>query len=223
MVDKPTPEEIRARQSKTGRSNVNRAKSHERKVASLLTEWTGSEFRRRRVEGRDSTVIERESTADVISVKDEINFSIEAKCGAMPSFDALLANPNGTIFSEWWHQTCFDVSLLTKVFKRTFYPMMFFRPSLNANWIAISEYAFSRKVLKPIKDIGDDRGIWFPHFSFDEYKHSGPVSYNVIRTKNKANYKFVPIELDPIIFCRWSDFAANVDPKSFFFNKDNIE
>ncbi len=64
-----TKEEILAQQSKIGKSNVRRSKGHERQVAHYLTDWSGQEFRRRRVEGRDVTVIERESTADVIPVK----------------------------------------------------------------------------------------------------------------------------------------------------------
>ena len=76
--------------SRIGKSNVARSKSHERRVAKLLQDWSNVEFRRRRVEGRDSTVIERESTADVIPVKGEILFSIEAKCGECTNIDGLL-------------------------------------------------------------------------------------------------------------------------------------
>ena len=44
-MTKPSREEM----SRIGRSNVRRSKSHERRVAHLLTEWAGVDFRRRRV------------------------------------------------------------------------------------------------------------------------------------------------------------------------------
>ena len=52
--------------SKVGKSNVRKGKTYERRVAGLLTEYTGQEFRRRRVEGRDLSVVERESTASSV-------------------------------------------------------------------------------------------------------------------------------------------------------------
>lgn len=228
-----TKEEIRAQQSKTGKSNVRRSKGHERTVAGYLTEWSGQEFRRRRVEGRDVTVIERESTADVIPVKGDIHCSIEAKCGEVQTFAALMDNPKGTKFTEWWHQACYDVALVSKVFNRPFYPMMFFRPYLNQNWVAISSKLFTKGILSPPKDHpayaewyktftkevnGGQFKVWFPHFLFDAYERLGEISFNVVRTKKKANYRYVPLKLDGMVICRWKDFAANVDPQSFFLN-----
>ncbi len=171
------------------------------------------------MEGRDVTVIERESTADVIPVKGDVHCSIEAKCGEVLTFAALMDNPKGTKFTEWWHQTCYDVTLVSKVFSRPFYPMMFFRPYLNQNWVAISSHLFTRRILKPKAGVvpsPDAGAVWFPHLAFDAYSHIGDVSFNVVRTKKKANYRYVPLKLDPLIMCRWKDFAANVDPASFF-------
>lgn len=225
-----TKEEIRANQSRVGKSNVRRSKGHERTVAGYLTDWSGQEFRRRRVEGRDVTVIERESTADVIPVKGDVHCSIEAKCGEVQTFAALMDNPAGTKFTEWWHQACYDVSLVSKVFNRPFYPMMFFRPYLNQNWIAISHQLFWKGILSPRKELpafaewhktfteGGQYKIWFPHFLFDAYDRLGEISFNVVRTKKKANYRYVPLKLDAMVICRWKDFAANVDPQSFFLN-----
>lgn len=214
-----TPEELarKAQQSKTGKSNVRRSKSHERTIAKFLTVWSGQEFRRRRVEGRDVTVIERESTADVIPVKGDVHFSIEAKCGAVQSFGALMENPRGTKFTEWWHQANYDCKLVAKVFDRAFYPMMFFRPYPNQNWVAVSERAFRDNVLK------DRQGaaLWpvnFPHLRFDEYERMGDISFNVVRTSNKQNYRFEPLHLHGVVMCRWQDFAKHVDPASFFLS-----
>ncbi len=213
-----TKEEIRAQQSKTGKSNVRRSKGHERQVAHYLTDWSGQEFRRRRVEGRDVTVIERESTADVIPVKGNIHCSIEAKCGEVATFAALMDNPKGTKFTEWWHQATYDVSLVSKILARQFYPMMFFRPYPNQNWVAIDYNLFRDGILKPRQEVFHESMVWFPHFLFDAYEYLGEISFNVVRTKKKENFRYVPLQLPAVVMCRWKDFAANVDPQSFFLN-----
>lgn len=219
---------IKAEQSRIGRSNVRRSKGHERTIAKFLTDWSGQEFRRRRVEGRDVTVIERESTADVIPVKGDIHCSIEAKCGEVQTFANLMNNPKTCKLTEWWHQACYDVSLVSKVFNRQFYPMMFFRPYQNQNWVIISQKLFHNLILKPrafggydekiFRESTIDTHVWFPHFLFDAYKYLGDIAFNVVRTKEKKNFKFIPLRLDAMVICRWQDFAANVDPASFFLN-----
>lgn len=205
-------------QSKVGKSNVRRSKSHERTIAKFLTEWSGREFRRRRVEGRDVTVIERESTADVIPVKGQIHCSIEAKCGEVQTFGALLSNPLTCKLTQWWHQVSYDASLLQGVFNRKFYPMLFFRPYSNQNWVAVSYKLFSESILKP-KSGSAVKPVWFNHLLFDGYESVGEVGFNVVRTKNKNNFRIVPLMLDAMVMCHWQDFANHVDPNSFFVNE----
>ncbi len=214
-------DDLKARQSKIGRSNVRRSKAHERHIAHLLTDWSGKDFRRRRVEGRDSNVIDRESTADVIPVRDEVHFSIETKCGVLTSLDALLANPTGNIFSIHWFQTCYDAQLVSKAFSRIIYPLMFFRFQSSFDWMAISSWAFSNKILKPKSPSPETANnlVWFPHLYFDAYLYVGEISCNIVRTKKKDNMKFVSLKLDPVVLCRWKDFAKYVDPASFFYVK----
>jgi hypothetical protein len=152
-----------------------------------------------------------------IPVKGESHCAIEAKCGAVASFAALMDNPRGTKFTEWWHQVNYDCTLAMKAFNREFYPMMFFRPYPNQNWVAISERLFSNYILKPREGgLTPDKPL-FPHFHFSAYPSLGEISFNVVRTNNKKNYVFVPLLLDAVILCRWKDFAANVDPASFFY------
>lgn len=209
-----TPEqeiELKAKQSKIGRSNVKRSKSQERRVAQLFTEWTGIEFRRRRVEGRDSNVIERESTADVIPVRGEAIFSIEVKIGKGFSYEALLANPSGSLLCKWWHQSCFDAQLMTKTFQRPFYPLLFFKPNPNCDMVAVSQKPFRTKELSLKSAI-----VPFPHLAFDFYEHFGEITHNVAHAKKKENEVLVPLRLDPIFFMRWQDLVLSVDPKSFF-------
>lgn len=201
--------------SKIGSSNVRKSKVHERRVAKLLQDFTGIEFRRRRVEGRDATTIERESTSDVISVRGTPKFSIEAKSGQKFSMDALLASPKTCIFTEWWHQACYDAKLLSDHFesstKHRFYPFIFFKPHKNFDWVAfpIDVLALETIVIK--------EGRSLPHYTFKGYNAVNPVGLNVIRTKNKKNYKIVDLELPNVVFCRWKDFAEAIDPTSFFY------
>lgn len=201
--------------SKIGSSNVRKSKVHERRVAKLLEEFTGVEFRRRRVEGRDATTIERESTSDVIAVKGTPKFTIEAKSGKSFSMDALLANPRSCSFTEWWHQANYDAKLLTDHFesstKYRFYPFVFFKPNANFDWVAFPLDVLALEVI-----VKKDSKI-LSHLIYNGYNAVNPVGLNVVRTKNKKNYKIVDLELPNVVFCRWRDFADAIDPTSFFY------
>lgn len=200
--------------SKVGRSNVRKSKTHERRVAHLLTEWSGIEFRRRRVEGRDSTVVERESTADVIPVKGSVHCSIEAKSGKGFSLDALMANCSTSLFSTWWHQATYDCTILEDVFKRKFYPMLFFKPHANFDWIAFDQGLIKDNILKDKNGhMQESKRLWFPAISFDYYEIQGPIEMDISHSHNKVLKK---LALPPCYICRWKDFASFVDPKSFF-------
>lgn len=201
--------------SQIGKSNVRRGKSHERQVAKMLTEWSGVKFRRRRVEGKDTDVIAVESVSDVIPCDGDFLFNIEAKCGSGFSFDALMANPRKSLFTNWWCQATYDSNLFNSVRKSKnidfeCYPMLFFRPMANANWVAISY------------DVMDKLGHFYKsinHLIFHGFDNYNPIEYNVSHsTKNKVIEK---INLPSIIFCRWCDFAANVDPMVTFWDKNN--
>ena len=203
--------------SKIGKSNVRKSKVHERRIAHLLTDWTGVEFRRRRVEGRDSTVVERESTADVIPVKGEIHFSLEAKSGKGFSLDALMGSCETSLFTSWWHQTTYDSMILSDVFKRQYYPMLFFKPHANFDWVAIAQDAFYKRLLRPhpslnISSIGNSP--WFPHIAFDNYNRIGEISLDVSHSKKHKDIR--ALRLPAVYMCRWRDFSSNVDPTSFF-------
>ena len=209
--------------SKIGKSNSRRGKSHERRVAHLLSDWSGVEFRRRRVEGRESTVVERESTADVIPVKGSIIFSIEAKCGECTSFDGLLANPAANKFTTWWHQCVYDTTILNKVFNRDFYPMLFFKPQANFDWVAVDQAVFKSQILRPSINsidkhkecIDNGKHIWMPNIAFDVYDLIGFVSHNI--SHSKKNPIMTELKLPSLYMIRWKDFANSVDPVSIFF------
>lgn len=201
---------VKRTHSEIGKSNVRRSKAHERRIASLLTEWSGRQFRRRRVEGRDSTVIERESTADVIPVKDDAYFSIEAKAGAGFSLDAMLANPGGNKFALWWSQTCYDAQLVTEVLKKKHYPLLFFKPQKTFNWVAVSQYAFTDGILR----FTDAAPAKRPLIAVDLWDSA--LEFNI--SHSKKNKDMVQVLLDPCYLMRWQDFNDFIDPDSFFRN-----
>ncbi len=200
--------------SRIGKSNVRRGKTHERKIANLLKDWSGEEFRRRRVEGRDSNVIDRESTADVIPANKKIIFSIEAKCGAVSTLDGLLADPHKNKFTVWWHQACYDAILLSKALNKDIWPMLFFKPHISADWVAIPREPFDRLILKDKHGIARDT-LWFNNIYVDVYDRTGPISHNT--SNSKKNPVLVPLNLHPCYFIRWKDFADNIDPSSIFY------
>tara|TARA_R110002110_G_scaffold22761_7_gene87898 strand:+ start:1256 stop:1873 length:618 start_codon:yes stop_codon:yes gene_type:complete len=197
--------------SKIGKSNVRRSKSHERRVAKLLTEWSGVTFRRRRVEGRDEAVRMVEGVSDVISVEREFSFAVEAKCGVGFSMDALLKNPKSCLFTTWWHQTNYDAQLKTKADGRDCYPMLFFKPNPAHDWVVVSSKAI--KILEPKNNVVNNNTLWFPHIVYDHYDGLGPIAGDISHTKNK---NIAEVELDPLFMCRWRDFEENVKPDSTF-------
>jgi hypothetical protein len=199
--------------SRVGRSNSRRGKSQERHIAHLLTDWSGIEFRRRKVEGRDASTIARESTADVIAVPYDFRFSVEAKSGKGFSLDALMANPKTALFSAWWFQACYDAQLVSDIIKSRIFPMLFFKPNPNTDWVAFSEHALTILISKINHTTKSE--LWFPHIYFSAYKLSKQIGSVTFSKKNKITTE---LQLDPTIICRWKDFAANVSPNGLFLD-----
>lgn len=189
--------------SKIGRSNVRKGKTLERRVANLFQSYTNEQFRRRRVEGRDLSVIERESTADVIPVSKTSKYIIEVKSGAGFSFDALLSNPEKCQFTKWWHQASYDAELVSKLTSVQVYPLLWFKESTH-DWISIPQES-----LQYLEIVGDLPCIKY-HYTVN------PISMNVVNTANKDNYKMVPITLHDICVLRWQDFTKHIKPQSIF-------
>lgn len=198
--------------SQVGKSNVQTSKAHERRIANLLTEWSGVGFRRRRVEGRMANTIARDLTGDVIPIDRFCHFNIECKKGENFSLDAMLSNVGGCQFSRWWHQSNYDAKLCSEQHKRHILPLLFFKPIPNWDWIAIDMAALG--ILRPPGQKVQEY-FWVPHFVYDLYDRCGEISHNIAHTKKTKNKVMVPLRLKPCFICRWRDFAANVDPESF--------
>lgn len=195
-----------------GLSNMRKGKTAERRVAALLTKWAGTEFRRRRVEGRDGATLRIDSASDVIPVAaPNFPFSVEVKSGGGFSLHAILTNPIECLFGKWWFQACYDAQLMCAIRQRSVYPMLFFKPSRPYDWVAVSTKALP--LLQPyphIPPVGDD--LWFPHLRIDEYGRVGSVQGNV--SHSPKHKQIVTIRLESVVICPWSTWALNVDPIS---------
>jgi hypothetical protein len=208
-----THDESKRTAAAIARSNVSRSKSHERRWADLLSQWTGVQFRRRRIEGRTEDTILINSTGDIIPTRGSIHFNIEAKIGKGFSFDSILKAPQKALFTAWYHQSSYDAKLFTDVHDRKVYPFVFFKPTMNSDWVALSSKAFY-DVLQPVKTHAD-----VPRLDFDHFGKCGPIELNVSRTKNKS---MVSLELDPVTFVRWPDFRDGIRPESFFTEPSDV-
>jgi hypothetical protein len=223
MAKQELTEEQRAKFSKIGKSNVATSKAHERRVKKLLTDWSGRQFRRRRIEGRGDDVAVVEGVADIIPIDGQVIVAIEAKKEEGFSFDSLLANPatNGK-FTKWWHQVCYDAQILTEKVGEKRWPMLFFKPHPNWDWVAVAQEPFEKNIIKRKKESESPSNylmysdIWLPHLAFDAYAYCGEVERDVSRTKNKKNKQMVSLQLETCYFFRWRDFADHVDPESIF-------
>lgn len=214
--------------SQVGKSNVATAKTHERRVAKLFSEWSGHEFRRRRVEGRDVSTMIRDATGDVVPVARRSRFNIEAKKGKGFSLDAILNVDTiaTNIFTAWWHQSNYDANLYSKTIGSDVLPFLIFKPHPSWDWVAFPQR--SLEFLEPpeaykkdsrqhvLADVGESK-LWFPAFAIDAYAHCGQISCNVKHTHNNKNKEFVPLSLEPCYIARWHTFAENVNPETFFF------
>lgn len=224
---KKTKEEI----SKICSSSVKTSKVHERRVANLLTEWSGVPFRRRRIQGREGALRMAELAADVIPTAGDFDMSVECKKGKDFSLEALMANQKTSKFSKWWLQCCYDAQLVSQDQGRTVYPFMFFKPEPAFDWVAFSANMALRPkdglVLRPQVEEAvrrGDRVWWFPHLLFDEFAYCGPVEGDI--SHSAKHPKMVSIDLDPVVICRWREFERSVDPKSTFTRfpgQDEIE
>lgn len=194
--------------SKIGKSNVRRSKNHERRVAHLLTEWSNRPFRRRIATGRDSTIIERESTSDIIPATGDTIFTIEAKCGKGFSLNGILENPKTNIFTVWLHQVHYDAMIVSNVMNKDYYPLLFFKPHPNHDFIAFPNHLLESNIIKP--------QLPLEGFVTSIYKYNGPISHNVNRTKKKANYKYIEITIGDMFITQWKKFADCVDANDVF-------
>lgn len=190
-------------QSRVGKSNVRRGKCHERKIAACLTEWSNIKFVRRKIEGKDEFITKRNSSADVICASKHFKFSVEVKCGAGFSHDALIMNPDTNKFSQWWSQAVYDAGITSRALGLEVLPMLFFKPKPNTNWVAITRTALQHFEFK--------EKLRYLSYDYPDVEYTFDISHS------KKHKNLVSLILPGIIMCPWSIFASSVVPSEKLF------
>lgn len=185
--------------AKIARANVRKGKRHELRVSHLMKDWTGRDFRRRKVEGHDDKTISVDSTSDVIPIDGEIIVTIECKSGKGFSMPAMLTNIENNLFTKWWIQCSIDAHLLTKVKGYTIYSMLFLKPNVNVDWVALDHRLIDDELLKPIEN-----ELWLPSFKYDALK-------NV-----KIQYKDSLVQLHSCYLVDYRHLLKYIDGSSIF-------
>lgn len=188
--------------SKTGRSSVRTGKRLENRYANMWSEWTGETFRRRRTEGRGSSVTSVEGVADVICTTKTVKFAIESKKEKKFSFTATPFSSK-SIFWQWWSQVYADAMILTMASsKYHFHPFLHFKPTPASDFVA------------------------FPTYVLDCLSCSSSIDgYTIKNSFGKLPYKSVfdgvsynfDVVTDNVFITSWQSFTQAIDPKSAFY------
>jgi len=121
-----------------GAKSKQKGNRYERRCAKLLSEFTGTNFRKVPASGGfnkfgGQVVAEHAFSGDVICDDKDFCFSVEAKNQKTFSFVALLSSPKTAKFTEWWKQCVEDANNIGKL------PMLMFKPNTQEDFIALSQ------------------------------------------------------------------------------------
>lgn len=131
-------------------SNKSKSKGNygERRVAKLLMEFTGRNFRKTPNSGgfnkQGVVIAEHIFTGDVICEEAKFLFSVESKNRAASwSLAQLMCSPDKAQFTSWWHQTVEDAKAVNLM------PMLFFKTqessthTVGAEHVALDKCGFN--------------------------------------------------------------------------------
>lgn len=138
--------------SKIGRKSKRKGRKYESRVAHLLTEFTGVNFRRVPASGGFNktggvVVAQHVFSGDVICDDHRFLFSVEAKNRKDMSLTALLKSPTTAMFTKCWDQCLEDAK--TNNCK----PMMFFKPNMSDDWVCLREQEIDSVTLCEMRHI----------------------------------------------------------------------
>lgn len=187
--------------SQIGRSSVRSGKRLENRYANMWSEWTGKEFRRRRIEGRGKSVTSLEGVADVICTTANCKFAIESKKEKTFSFTATPWSDKSSFWS-WWTQASTDAMIRTMSSDHLYFPLVQFKPTPNHDYVAIDEQSLSKlTVLTPIAGY-----IIVPNFT-------------VLTETVEIDGQVMKFEIKPtnVLITTWKNFTTSVDPNSVFY------
>ena len=194
--------------SKIGKKSKNKGKYGERRVASLLSEFTSKNFRKVPGSGgfnkQGVVVAEHIFTGDVICDDAGFLFSVESKNRYNDfSFAQLSAVPEKAPFTYWWYQTIDDAN------RANLFPLLFFKAAATSNGSVGAEcIAMTVDALDRVGYPSDA-----PKIIFDIYH--GPIDLFLDNGKGKPKKKVSAVLPTPIII-NWRIFINHVDPSRMF-------
>lgn len=181
--------------SAVGRRSKRKGKTYERRCASLLTEFTGVNFRSTPASGgfnkQGVTIRQELFCGDVICDRKDFLFCVEAKNRLSFSFESILKNPDTSPFTSWWYQ-CLDDAKSTKML-----PILFFKPDNAADFVALTEDG--------IKQIEAEN---LPHFV---------IKYNSKLTVKHYDELIKDVELPIPYIYNWKDISK-LNKEKFFYD-----
>ena len=193
--------------STIGRRSKNKGKAYERRIAALLSEFTGKNFRKVPSSGGfnkfgGAVVAEYIFTGDVICDDPNFSFSVEGKNRPNDfSFAQLATVPESAPFTEWWHQTIEDASSVGLL------PLLFFKAASSSTKTVGSDFIATTK--EGLDKLGYPK--LGPIIVFDIYNRDLVFSIRD-RKETKIITKFLP----NAFIISWRLLVKNIDPLRFF-------
>jgi hypothetical protein len=188
--------------SKVGKRVGAKGKSHERRVAQELREWTGDkEIQRTPNSGgfnksSKTTVGEREFASDIMA-KRVLAFTVEAKSQVGFNLDAVLAQQDGNAFTSWWFQANYDAGRVGKL------PFLWFKPHPNFDWVALTYEGCVRLGLIDLK---------IPYIYVNAYGREVVCEISLAQGGRSKHHMLLP---NAYLF-RWKDIKKYANPDQFF-------
>lgn len=184
--------------SKVGRRVKRRGKTYERRVATLLTEFTGVNFRSTPGSGGYNkqggvTIREELFCGDLIADRSDFLYCIEAKNREIFDFNPILKNPETAAFTLWWYQCVQDAKRVGLE------PLMFFKPNGSDDFIVITVDEHQKWL---------NNGTDIPYFILEVYQK--PLNLKIDKDTIITTTLPVPVIMD------WKAVAKIHDPKTMF-------
>jgi hypothetical protein len=194
--------------SAVGRRSKRKGKKYESRVASILSKFTGVNFRRVPMSGGFNkfggvVVAEHVFSGDVLCDNKSFLYSVEAKNREDVSLTALLKNPESASLTKYWYQCCEDAAVNHRK------PIMFFKPNVNDDWVAVCIYDVEALSLQNSS-----------HIIVNIYH--APVMLSIINRDSKGkklSKEVKEVNMQNFVVLEWNQFIKIVNPQALFGEK----
>ncbi len=196
--------------SKIGRRSKNKGNYGERRIAKLLTDFTGKNFRRTPGSGgfgkQGLVVAEHVFTGDVISDDKDFQFCIESKnrpnCFSLAHLATL---PEKAEFTEWWYHTLEDAKSVNR------FPALFFKIGGSSTATVGNDFvALTKEGMEHLQYPEDAQKLVFDVYSKE------------ITFKSSKLKDFVTAKLPTPYIISWRLIAKHVNPSRMFEVPDGV-